>query len=203
MRPDPHPYYHQAKFLTSCAQLLQLPPDQGAEVAFVGRSNAGKSSALNAITGQRQLARVAKLPGRTQLINLFTLDPIRRLADLPGYGYARVSDAMQRHWQNLIEGYLQRRHCLQGLVLVMDIRHALTAQDQQLLGWAAERGLPAHALLTKADKLSFGAAKNTLLQVTKELAGTSVTAQIFSATSYQGVAELHQQMDTWLGRFKR
>lgn len=203
MRPDPHPYYRQATFLTSCAQLQQLPSDHGAEVAIVGRSNAGKSSALNAVTGHTQLARVAKLPGRTQLINLFALDPLRRLVDLPGYGYARVPGAMQRHWQALIEGYLQRRHCLQGLILVMDIRHPLTAQDQQLLGWAAARGLPTHALLTKADKLSNGAAKNTLLQVTKTLAGTPVTVQTFSALNFQGVAELHKQLDLWLGRVTR
>ena len=186
--------------MISCAQLRQLPPDFGAEVAFVGRSNAGKSSALNALTGQTNLARVAKLPGRTQLINLFSLDEDNRLVDLPGYGYARVPTAMQRQWQHLIEGYLQQRHCLRGLVLVMDIRQPLTEQDQQLLAWAASRGLPAHALLTKADKLAFGAAKNTLLQVTKQLSADRVTVQTFSSQSYAGVPELQHQLDLWFGR---
>ena len=154
------------------AHLQQLPPDAGFEVAFAGRSNAGKSSALNALCQQNALARVSKTPGRTQQLVFFDIPPTtdRFLVDLPGYGYAKVPKDLQAHWQAFLDGYFGSRLALRGLVVVMDIRHPLKEYDRQMLGYAANRGLPAHALLTKADKLSRGAQGNALLAVRKELA---------------------------------
>jgi len=150
--------YRAARFLDSVNAFPRLPPDSGREVAFAGRSNAGKSSALNVLTGQRQLARASKTPGRTQLLNFFEVEPERLLVDLPGYGYARVPDAVRRHWQALLERYLRERAALRGLLLLMDIRHPLTELDRGMLDCCAARALPVHVLLTKADKLGRGAA---------------------------------------------
>ncbi|MCC9000919.1 MAG: ribosome biogenesis GTP-binding protein YihA/YsxC [Candidatus Contendobacter sp.] len=193
--------YQAVKFLNSVNELAQLPPDAGREVAVAGRSNAGKSSALNALTGQRQLARVSKTPGRTQLINFFLVEPERYLVDLPGYGYAQVPDALRQHWQKLLERYLRERIALRGLLLLMDIRHPLTALDRQMLDGCSYRQLPAHILLTKADKLSRGAALTALQQVQRTLKTDypQAGAQLFSATARLGVDEAHARLDEWLG----
>ena len=193
--------YRAAHFLNSVNSLAQLPPDTGREVAFAGRSNAGKSSALNVLTGQRQLARVSKTPGRTQLLNFFQVEPERYLVDLPGYGYAQVPDAIRRHWRLLLERYLRERLALRGLMLLMDIRHPLTPLDRQLLDGCAHRQLPAHILLTKADKLGRGAARTALQQVQKTLQTDypRTSAQLFSAPTALGVDEAHARLDEWLG----
>ncbi|MEJ2508624.1 MAG: ribosome biogenesis GTP-binding protein YihA/YsxC [Gammaproteobacteria bacterium] len=196
-----NPAYARAAFLTSAPDLRRCPPDEGIEVAFAGRSNAGKSSAINALTRRRALARTSKTPGRTQLINFFTLDETRRLVDLPGYGYAKVPESVRRHWQHAMQGYFERRGSLRGLVLVMDVRHPLTDFDEQMLAWCRHRGMAVHILLTKADKLKRGAAKNTLLGVRQALGGGdfAVSVQLFSATTGAGVAELEAVLDGWLG----
>ena len=193
--------YRAAHFLNSVNSLAQLPPDTGREVAFAGRSNAGKSSALNVLTGQRQLARVSKTPGRTQLLNFFQVEPERYLVDLPGYGYAQVPDAIRRHWRLLLERYLRERLALRGLMLLMDIRHPLTPLDRQLLDGCAHRQLPAHILLTKADKLGRSAAQTALQQVQKALKRDYplTSAQLFSAPTALGVDEAHARLDEWLG----
>lgn len=191
--------YQKAEFLLSVARLPQLPPDQGAEVAFVGRSNAGKSSVLNQVTQNKALARVSKTPGRTQLINIFTLDKTRRLVDLPGYGYAKVPQQTKEQWQQLLASYLETRTCLKGLILVMDIRHPLTEFDQNMLEWSANCNLPVHILLNKADKLTHGAAKQTFFAVQKALTNFAnvITLQIFSAQKGTGMSELRTQLDQW------
>lgn len=195
-----HPRYQQARFLAAAAEAGRLPPQAGPEVAFAGRSNAGKSSAINALCGQRALARTSKTPGRTQLINCFSLPEGRLLVDLPGYGYAKVPETMRRRWGPMIEGYLRGRASLAGLVLVMDVRHPLTDHDQQMLAWCRARGLPVHVLLTKADKLKRGAAANTLLTVRRRLAelGVDADAQLFSALRRQGLEEAWARLDGWL-----
>jgi GTP-binding protein len=193
-------YYHQAQFLTSAAKLSQCPPDEGLEVAFAGRSNAGKSSAINVLCQQKSLARTSKTPGRTQLLNFFALDEQRRLVDLPGYGYAKVAVAVKRQWQAALSEYLEGRHSLRGLILLMDIRHPLKEFDLQMLEWSRHFQLPVHILLTKADKLKRGAAANTLQQVRKAIkpfAGL-VSAQLFSALDRQGIDEAHALLDRWL-----
>lgn len=159
--------FKQIHFLKSAAELEHLPVDTGAEVAFAGRSNAGKSSAINAITKHKHLAKTSKTPGCTQLINLFSLNDNERLVDLPGYGYAKVPKAVKLRWQDTLAQYLQSRECLRGLVLLTDIRHPLNAFDLSMLEWASEVDLPTILLLTKADKLGFGAAKQTALDVKK------------------------------------
>lgn len=193
--------YRAVNFLSSVNTLEQLPPDIGQEVAFAGRSNAGKSSALNLLTGQHQLARVSKTPGRTQMINFFQVETERYLVDLPGYGYAQAPEAMRRHWGVLLERYLRERIALRGLLLMMDIRHPLTELDQRMLDCCVARALPAHLLLTKTDKLSRGAAKTVLQQVQKTLYSDypHATAQLFSAQNGQGIDEAHQRLDEWLG----
>ncbi len=192
--------YHSARFLTSAPDLRRCPDDTGAEVAFCGRSNAGKSSAINLLTGQTRLARTSKTPGRTQQINFFTLDAERRLVDLPGYGYAKVPEATRRRWEVELARYLRERECLRGLVLVSDLRRELPAGDRHLLEWAEAGRLPVHVLLTKADKLSRGAARQTLQRCRKELAGREmVTLQLFSALSKEGLEELRSVLDAWLG----
>lgn len=196
--PDSHrnPFAH-TEFLMSCAKLEQLPADGLPELAFVGRSNAGKSSALNTLCQQKTLARVSRTPGRTQLINLFTLrGGAARLVDLPGYGYAAVPDAMRRDWGKLIGGYLQTRNNLRQLVVVMDSRHPLTELDEQMLDWAAAAGRPCHVLLTKSDKLSRGAAAATLLQVRRALSlrGAGFSAQLFSSHTGVGAEEARQAL---------
>ncbi len=193
--------YRATRFLISVNALAQLPPDTGWEVAIAGRSNAGKSSALNVLTEQRQLARISKTPGRTQLINFFLVEPERYLVDLPGYGYAQVPATVRQHWRNLLERYLHERAALRGLLLVMDIRHPLTDLDRQMLDWCAARELPVHILLTKADKLSRGAALTALHQVQRTLKTTypQTGTQLFSAMTRLGVEEAHVQLDQWLG----
>lgn len=192
--------FRQADFLTSANQLNQLPPDEGMEVAFAGRSNAGKSSALNALTDQRSLARTSKTPGRTQLINFFILDEKRRLVDLPGYGYAKVPEAVKRHWQQVLADYLRIRHCLRGLVLLMDIRHPFKEFDRQMLDWCNHQQMPVHILLTKADKLKRGPAGNTLQQVRKTLKAEYplATVQLFSSLNKQGVEQAREKLASWL-----
>jgi len=192
--------YRQAAFLTSAAKLKQTPTDKGYEVAFAGRSNAGKSSAINTICDQKSLARTSKTPGRTQLLNFFAVDDERRLVDLPGYGYAKVAEGIKREWQGALSAYLEERECLRGLMLMMDIRHPLKNYDLQMLNWANQIALPVHVLLTKADKLKKGQAANAVLQVRTQLqkinAGFSV--QGFSSLKKTGVDEAHDKLDEWL-----
>jgi GTP-binding protein len=191
--------YTNVRFLTSANRLGQLPPDAGAEVAFAGRSNAGKSSAINAITQRKGLARTSKSPGATRLLNFFELEAGRRLVDLPGYGFARVSGDMREHWGALLQGYFAQRASLRGTMVVMDVRHPWTAQDQDMLALAASRGLPVHILLTKADKLGRGAAANALHAVRRHLSrdGT-VTVQLFSAHAGSGVVEARATLERLL-----
>lgn len=193
------PNYLKAQFLLSVANLSQLPPDEGMEIAIIGRSNSGKSSVLNQLTQNKKLARVSKTPGRTQLINLFGLDENRRIADLPGYGYAKVPLEMKRRWQELLDNYLRSRECLKGLILVMDIRHPLREFDQEMLDWTSQCQIPVHILLNKSDKLSFGAIKTTELQVKKELHiyENNISLQAFSAMKGIGIDELRRVLDSW------
>ena len=190
----------QATFLTSAARVEQCPVDEGYEVAFAGRSNAGKSSALNTLT-RASLARTSKTPGRTQLLNFFSLDEDRRLVDLPGYGYAKVPIPLKLHWQRHLEAYLGSRTSLMGLILMMDIRHPLTPFDCLMLDWAAGSKMPMHILLTKADKLTFGAAKAALLKTQKDIQqkwGDTATIQLFSSTKRLGIVEAQHVLANWL-----
>ena len=198
----PNPF-NRADYLLSAHTFRQLPPDGGREVAFAGRSNAGKSSALNALCQRNALARVSKTPGRTQQLVYFGLPPHedKYLVDLPGYGYAKVPQDLQAHWQAFLDGYFGSRMALAGLVVVMDIRHPLKDYDRSMIGYAMQRGLPAHALLTKADKLSRSAAMNTVQAVRKDLSATygdSVSVQAFSGETKQGVDELRAIVAGWL-----
>jgi GTP-binding protein len=196
-----NPLYRQAAFLTSAAKLSQAPADEGYEVAFAGRSNAGKSSAINTLCGQKALARTSKTPGRTQLLNFFALDGQRRIVDLPGYGYAKVSEGIKRDWQGTLADYLERRECLHGLILMMDIRHPLKDYDRQMLDWARHISLPVHVLLTKSDKLKKGPASSTLLKVRAELSrlGPGFSVQTFSALKRSGVDQAQARLDSWFG----
>jgi len=189
--------FRNMRFLLSAAALGGLPPDTGREVAFAGRSNAGKSSALNAITGVGGLARVSKTPGRTRLLNLFGMEGGMRFMDLPGYGYAKVPEAERLKWGQLVEAYLSTRQSLVGLVLVMDVRHPLMDFDRQLLSFAGPLQLPVHVLLSKADKLSRGAAAKSLAETRKGLRGWG-TAQLFSSHSGEGVEDAQKQLADWL-----
>lgn len=189
----------RATFLLSSPDMAHVPPDNGLEVAFAGRSNAGKSSALNTLCGQKSLARTSKTPGRTQQLVFFELDKTRRLVDLPGYGYARVSNKMQQAWERTLDEFLETRQSLKGLVLVMDSRHPLKEFDRQMLEWCAYKGMPVLVLLTKADKLKKGPAQSTLLQVQKALeALPEVTVQLFSSLKNTGVREARQHICNWL-----
>jgi len=191
--------YPQVRFLTSANKLGQLPPDTGAEVAVAGRSNAGKSSAINAITQRKGLARTSKNPGATRLLNFFELEEGRRLVDLPGYGFAKVAGSMREHWGSLLEGYFAKRSALHGTIVVMDVRHPLTDHDQDMLELASSRGLPVHILLTKSDKLGRGAGGNALQAVRRKLApGGSVTVQLFSAHAGDGVQEARGALEKLL-----
>lgn len=184
--------------MLSVADLKQLPQDEGLEVAIVGRSNAGKSSVLNALTQNKSLARTSKTPGRTQLINFFSLDEKRRIVDLPGYGYAKVPEETKRKWQQLLDAYLRSRECLQGLVLVMDSRHPLRDFDQDMLRWCNECELPVHVLLNKIDKLTHSAQALMSRTITKQLANYSnVTVQPFSALKKTGLGILQKKLDEW------
>jgi GTP-binding protein len=196
-----NPLYHQAKFMNSSPSLKDTPPDVGKEIAFAGRSNAGKSSAINTLTRQNALARTSKTPGRTQMLNFFEINESQRFVDLPGYGYAKVPLEVKNKWHQLMEIYLTQRKSLCAIVLVMDVRHPLTEFDWQMIEWCQHTGLALHILLTKADKLTYGAAKNTLLQVQRELKDISIpiTAQLFSALKKTGIDEVHQALDGLFG----
>ena len=193
--------YQRASFLTSAPDIKALPADEGIEVAFAGRSNAGKSSALNTLTRQNSLARTSKTPGRTQLINTFGLDADRRLIDLPGYGFAKVPLAVKEKWQKSLAEYLMKRDSLKGLVVLMDIRHPLKDLDQDLISWAVGSDLPVLVLLTKADKLGPGARKKVVLEVREAALAFmgDVTVQAFSSLNKLGLPELEQVLDLWFG----
>ena len=197
--------FKRAKFLLSAPTLRQCPQDSGCEVAFAGRSNAGKSSAINTLTDNKNMARTSKTPGRTQLINYFEVGQDKRLVDLPGYGYAKVPRAVKAKWDHHLAEYLQLRQSLVGLILLMDIRHPLQDYDQQMLNWAAQAALPVHILLTKADKLKRGPAKSSLLAVDKRLRDmdpgyTLLSVQIFSSLKKIGLEELERQLNNWLAQ---
>ncbi len=200
--PVPRLNYPTARFMISAPTLALCPDDTGAEVAFAGRSNAGKSSAINALTQQNALARTSRTPGRTQLINFFTVmnDESRRLVDLPGYGYAKVAKSTRNEWQQHLDHYLSERQALVGLVLMMDIRHPLKDFDLMMLEWAAQANMPIHILMTKADKLKFGAAKSTLLKVQSQLKGhpAPLSLQLFSATNGTGCDDAWEKLGEWL-----
>jgi GTP-binding protein len=187
-----------ARFLTSAADPSGFPADSGAELAVVGRSNSGKSSAINCIVGQGKLARVSKTPGRTQLINFFELGEGRRLVDLPGYGFARVPERQRQDWRRLTAAYLEGRQSLKGLFLTVDIRRGLKDLDESMLAWAAGLSLPVMILLTKSDKLSRGAAQAALKALRQGLA-SAVTAELFSALDGTGVETAQAQVADWIG----
>ena len=191
--------FRVARYLMGAAKLDQLPPDEGIEVALAGRSNAGKSTALNAITDQKNLAKTSKTPGRTQLINLFMIDESHRLTDLPGYGFAKVSKDQKAQWQKTLSRYLQERKCLKALVVFTDIRHPLKETDKQMVQWAISANIQVHVVLSKADKLKSGARKAALLAANKRLARISeqITSQLFSATSKLGLEELIETLSAW------
>ncbi|MEX2495290.1 MAG: ribosome biogenesis GTP-binding protein YihA/YsxC [Woeseia sp.] len=191
--------YPDAKFVLSADAPGQFPPDMGAEVAFAGRSNSGKSSAINVIVNRRQFARTSKTPGRTQLVNFFSLREGERLVDLPGYGYAKVSEQKREHWGNLLQHYFEHRQSLSGLILVVDVRRQLSDFDRQMLRFGAFVGRPVHILLTKADKLKRGQASRALLEVRKEV-DDAAGVQLFSATSRQGIEEARAALTAFLQR---
>lgn len=194
--------YTKAEFTQSAPSIRQCPPDIGAEVAFAGRSNAGKSSAINALTGNHKLARTSKTPGRTQLLNFFVLSDTQRLVDLPGYGYAKVPLKMKQEWERNLSEYLRERQCLKGLILLMDSRHPMQEFDTTMLNWAITSEMPVHILLTKSDKLKKGPAQATLLALRKQLqeAGVDdlVSVQLFSSLNKSGVDQLIKQLNAWL-----
>jgi GTP-binding protein len=191
-----HNPYRSARYVISAHNLKQLPDDTGLEVAFAGRSNAGKSSAINTLTGQKSLARTSKTPGRTQQIVIFDIDEKRRIADLPGYGYAKVPDKLKAHWRHVMQQYFNRRQSLRGVVLVMDIRHPMRPFDEQMLAWCAASMVPCHVLLTKADKLKRGPAMAALHSVNKTLPDCA-SAQIFSSKSRAGLDQLIERLNEW------
>ena len=186
-----------ASFLTSAGDPKQFPADSGREVAVAGRSNSGKSTAINALVGRRSLARTGKTPGRTQLVNFFQVGEDRRLVDLPGYGYAKVPDAVRKHWRHLLEAYFQRRQSMVGLLVTVDIRRGLKELDWVMLNWAQTVSVPATVLLTKADKLSRGASRSRHLEVSRELPET-VSVMRFSAPAKLGVEEARRCLIGWL-----
>jgi GTP-binding protein len=189
--------YPNVKFVTSAAEANQLAPDTGREIAFAGRSNSGKSTALNAITQRAGLARVSRTPGRTQLINFFELEPQRRLVDLPGYGFAKVPERVRLHWLQLMEHYFNVRESLVGLVLIVDSRRGLGAQDAAMLEWVLARDRFAHVLLTKADKLNQQDSQRVLRETAAACSETAVTVQLFSAHAARGMEEARQVLDRW------
>ncbi|GKW29726.1 putative GTP-binding protein EngB [Pectobacterium carotovorum subsp. carotovorum] len=191
--------YHMTRFIISAPDIRHLATDSGIEVAFAGRSNAGKSSALNTLTNQKNLARTSKTPGRTQLINLFQVVDGVRLVDLPGYGYAEVPEQMKIKWQRALGEYLQKRNSLKGLVVLMDIRHPLKDLDQQMIQWAVDVQLPVLVLLTKADKLASGARKTQLNMVREAVLPFmgDIQVEAFSSLKKLGVDKLRQKLDNW------
>ncbi len=188
----------QVKFLTSAAEARQLTPDVGREIAFAGRSNAGKSTAINAITQRSGLARVSRTPGRTQLINFFEAGAERRLVDLPGYGFAKVPERVRAKWLELLQYYFNVRESLVGLVLIVDSRRGLGAQDAAMLEWSLARGRAAHVLLTKSDKLTRQESLRVLRETREACADAAVSVQLFSAHSKQGIDEAREVIDRWL-----
>ena len=192
-------FYQQAKFLQSASSVNTLPPELGNEVAFAGRSNSGKSSTLNKLCQQKSLARTSKTPGRTQLINFFSLPEEKFLVDLPGYGYAKVPEKIKLQWQQFIEIYLTQRSPLAGLVIMMDIRRPMLENDMNMLNWANSRSLPVHVVLNKSDKLKHGQAKSTLLKTQQQLKhiNPDYTVQVFSALKGIGIDELKKQLNIW------
>lgn len=192
-------FYQQASFLQSASTVDTLPPELGFEVAIAGRSNAGKSSTLNRLCQQKSLARTSKTPGRTQLINFFSLPDGKFLVDLPGYGYAKVPEKMKIEWQKFIEYYLSNRFPLCGLVIVMDIRRPMLEYDQNMLAWSSARDLPVHVVLNKSDKLKHGQAKTMLLKTQKQVKeiNPTYTVQMFSALKGIGLKDLEQKLDEW------
>jgi GTP-binding protein len=192
--------FRHARFEISVARPQDLPPSNGAEIAFAGRSNAGKSSALNTLVGHTRLAFVSKTPGRTQLINIFRMNNGAALVDLPGYGYAKVPEAVRKQWVRLLESYLTRRESLIGLILIMDSRHPLTPLDQQMLNWFTPGGRPVHVLLSKADKLTRSAGAQVLAQMKRELPkwGEQITVQLFSSLKKIGMEEAESVVSGWM-----
>ncbi len=192
-------HYQKTHFIISAPDIRHLPEDEGIEVAFAGRSNAGKSSALNRLTNQKSLAKTSKTPGRTQLINLFKVDENCHIVDLPGYGFAQVPLEMKKKWQKSLGEYLQKRQSLKGLVVLMDIRHPLKDIDQQLVFWAVDQNIPVQILLTKADKLKSGARKAQVLKVREAAVdfGGEVTVDAFSSMKGIGVEILRAKLDSW------
>jgi len=191
--------YHNVKFLLSAPSIRGCPEDTGFEVVIAGRSNAGKSSAINTLTGQKKLARVSKTPGRTQHLVYFELDSNRKIVDLPGYGFAKVPLEVKKKWHQSMEEFFQKRKAISGGVIVMDIRHPLMEFDQMMLNWMTAMNIPVHILLTKADKLSFGAAKNVALKINKTVSRyRNVSVQTFSSLKNSGIEELHQKLNQFL-----
>ncbi|AXN31903.1 ribosome biogenesis GTP-binding protein YihA/YsxC [Vibrio coralliilyticus] len=192
-------HYQNTHFITSAPDIRHMPEDEGIEVAFAGRSNAGKSSSLNRLTNQRSLAKTSKTPGRTQLINLFKVADGCHIVDLPGYGFAQVPLEMKKKWQKSLGEYLQKRQSLKGLVVLMDIRHPMKDLDQQLIFWAVDSGIPVQVLLTKADKLKSGARKAQVLKIKKDSAGFGgdVSVAAFSSLKGIGVDVLRNKLDEW------
>ena len=188
--------FNSANFLTSATNLSQCPPDTGAEVAFCGRSNSGKSSAINALTRKKSLARTSKTPGRTQMINFFSINESCRLVDLPGYGYAKVPTAVKQHWEKHLDNYLRARSCLKGAILLVDIRHPIKEFDETMIDWCLQVELPLHILLTKADKLKTGAQQNSLLSLRQRLS-QEISTQIFSAKDKKGLDLLEDKIREW------
>jgi len=191
--------YFQASFITSAAKLSQSPEDTGYEIAFAGRSNAGKSSAINTLCQQTALARTSRTPGRTQLLNFFRVDDQRRLVDLPGYGYAAVAQDIKADWQGALADYLEKRECLRGVILMMDSRHPLKDYDIQMLEWANHIEIPVHVLLTKVDKLNRKEQAISLERVDAALKEFSLefSVQLFSSLKRWGVDEAHEKLDQW------
>ena len=194
--------FNKAEFLLSAPSIKQAPDDTGKEVAFAGRSNAGKSSAINTLTKNKKLARTSKTPGRTQLLNFFSLGEDCRLVDLPGYGFAKVPKAIKQAWDLSLANYLQERQSLKGLVMLMDIRHPLQPYDWQMIRWASASSMPIHLLLTKSDKLKKGPANSTLLKVKQELTKEglvdNLSLQTFSSLKKEGLGELNERLEAWL-----
>ena len=197
MRETMNPLYFQAKFINSSPHLRDTPPDIGLEIAFAGRSNAGKSSAINTLTRQNNLARTSKTPGRTQALNFFEINEYKRFVDLPGYGYAKVPLPVKKKWHDLMETYLTKRQSLCGIILVMDVRHPMTEFDQQMIAWCHHAQLPLHIILTKADKLNFGTAKSSLLNVQQTLQTMTIplSLQLFSSLKKTGIDEIHDALN--------
>jgi len=191
--------FKNCQFLTSAYKVSQLPPDTGFEVAIAGRSNAGKSTTLNTLVGNKKIAKVSKTPGRTQLLNCFDLGDNKRLVDLPGYGFAKVPKKVKEHWQKEINNYLQNRKSLIGVIVVMDIRHPLKEFDKQFLDWADKSGLYSHALLNKSDKFKSGKKKAVFLQVKNAMQDFTRTStlQLFSGLKNEGVPELSKVLNRW------